>query len=223
MTDLRTADFAAVSNVLGGPTLPRRAEDLGRPLQRALDWLSDGVALVDADRRLLYANEAFVTIVHGGDAIVLREGHVDLADMLLRRRFAAAIARTCATDEIGARADFRVQRRRNAIAYLVSIRPLCERGGIAQASVIFVHDPVASGSCGARLLRDVFAFTDAEASLASALQTGVSPTDYARAHRVSINTVYTHLRHVKEKTGCQRLPELICRLNELRAVPVNGS
>lgn len=222
MTDLRTADVAALSKVLAYAIPAHPADALGHPLQRALDWLSDGVALVNADRRILYANEAFVAIARAGDGIVLRDDHVELADAHLRGRFAAAIARTCAADEIDARADFRVRRRSGAVAYLLSVRPLRSGGGVERAGVIFVHDPAARGSCGARVLRDVFAFTDAEASLASALQAGMSPTGYARAHRVSINTVYTHLRHIREKTGCQRLPELICRLNELRAVPVNG-
>jgi DNA-binding CsgD family transcriptional regulator len=74
-----------------------------------------------------------------------------------------------------------------------------------------------------RLLRNVFAFTDTEASLAPALRAGMSPPDYARACRVSINTVYTHLRHIKEKCRCQKWPALICRLNALRAAQVNVS
>ena len=221
MMDLRTANVAASSKVLGRTTPAHRAGALEHPLQRALDWLSDGVAVVDADRRVLYANEAFVAIARTGDGIVLRDDHVDLADAHLCGRFAAAIARTCAAHEVDARADFRVQRRCDAVAYLVSVRPLRDAVCVERVSAIFVHNPAVRGSCGGRMLREVFAFTDAEASLAGALQAGMSPTDYARAHRVSINTVYTHLRHIKEKTGCQRLSELICRLNELRAVPVN--
>jgi DNA-binding NarL/FixJ family response regulator len=36
-----------------------------------------------------------------------------------------------------------------------------------------------------------------------------------RASKVSVNTVYTHLRRIKEKTGCTRMPELIRKLNDL--------
>jgi DNA-binding CsgD family transcriptional regulator len=31
-----------------------------------------------------------------------------------------------------------------------------------------------------------------------------------------LNTVYTHLRRLREKTGSNHLPELIHKLNELR-------
>jgi DNA-binding CsgD family transcriptional regulator len=65
----------------------------------------------------------------------------------------------------------------------------------------------------------VFGFTDAEANLAEALRTGTSIGDYARERKLSLNTVYWHLRRIKEKTGCSRLPELISKLNGLR-IPV---
>jgi DNA-binding CsgD family transcriptional regulator len=87
-------------------------------------------------------------------------------------------------------------------------------------AVLFVRDLAVRGAGDARMLRDLFGFTTAEANLALALQRGVSPNDYARAHRISINTVYTHLRRIKEKSACQRLPELICRLAELRGLPI---
>jgi DNA-binding CsgD family transcriptional regulator len=60
------------------------------------------------------------------------------------------------------------------------------------------------------------ALTDAEASLAQALQTGVPLGDYAQARAVSLNTVYTHLRGIKEKTGCHSMGELIRKLNDLQ-------
>ena len=68
-----------------------------------------------------------------------------------------------------------------------------------------------------RVLREVYGLTGAEASVAEALQAGTSLGDYARERRVSLNTVYTHLRHIKDKTGCKRLAELIRKLNDLQA------
>ena len=56
--------------------------------------------------------------------------------------------------------------------------------------------------------------TEAEASLAEALCAGVTPGDYALTRSVSLNTVYTHLRRIKDKTRCRRMPELIRKLND---------
>jgi DNA-binding NarL/FixJ family response regulator len=52
--------------------------------------------------------------------------------------------------------------------------------------------------------------------LAQALQEGMAVTDYARARKLSLNTAYTHLRRIKEKTGCKHMAELIRWLNDLR-------
>jgi DNA-binding CsgD family transcriptional regulator len=49
-----------------------------------------------------------------------------------------------------------------------------------------------------------------------ALQQGISVTDYARERALSLNTAYTHLRRIKEKTGCKRMGELIRWLNDRR-------
>jgi DNA-binding CsgD family transcriptional regulator len=56
--------------------------------------------------------------------------------------------------------------------------------------------------------------------MAASLCAGVSPDAHARARKLSRNTIYTHLRRIKEKTGCARLPELIRKLNDVPAVTV---
>ena len=56
--------------------------------------------------------------------------------------------------------------------------------------------------------------TEAEAALARGLFAGLSAAEYARKHVLSRNAVYTHLRRIREKTRCVRLPELIRRLSE---------
>lgn len=128
-------------------------------------------------------------------------------------------------DALAVPIDFQVPRLSGAPAFVVSIRPL--HGASAsrpkrRLAALFVRDLATRGADDAGVLRDLFGFTAAEAGLALALQGGISPNDYARANGVSINTVYTHLRRIKEKTGCQRLPELICRLAELRGLPVDA-
>jgi DNA-binding CsgD family transcriptional regulator len=79
--------------------------------------------------------------------------------------------------------------------------------------MVFVRQLDRSGAAAVDALRQVFGFTEAEASLAQALQAGMSIADYARDRRVGVNTVYTHLRGVKDKTGCNRMGALIRRLS----------
>lgn len=146
---------------------------------------------------------------------------------LPRARLNGAIAAAFAARDPGrsSAADFAVPRPDGALSYLVSVRPLLDHNGNAcsvPCAVMFVRDPLAYRGVDIGTLREVFALTEAEACLAKALQAGQSPADYAREHAVSLNTVYTHLRHLKDKTGCARMTALIRKLNELQ-VPLRLS
>ena len=201
---------------------------LGSLLARALDWCADGVALVEVDCTVSHANRAFASIARARDGIGTRKGVVEIADLQMRARLAAALGAMLREHEPAGGSepiDFQLPRPSGAPAYIISIRPLLgamPHDAKRPVAVLFVRDRDVRGAGDARMLRDLFGLTTAEANLALALQRGVSPNDYARAHRSSINTVYTHLRRIKEKTACQRLPELICRLAELRGLPVTG-
>jgi len=194
-------------------------------LERALDWLADGIALVRADCGVVYANEAFQAIVRRDDGIRIRRGILDIVTVGARARFEEAIAdvsRLQSGDAISpVLADFPIPRAGGAPPYLLSVRPLVktEHARVAKANavaIVFIRDPASRNAAALRMLREVFGLTDAEASVAQALQAGVSLGVYARQHAVSLNTIYTHLRRIKEKTGCHRMAELIHKLNDLQ-------
>jgi DNA-binding CsgD family transcriptional regulator/PAS domain-containing protein len=211
----------------------RRAYDMSRRLRQPaaavrtfehlLDWLTDGVAIVRSDGRIVHANEAFLAIARRSDGVRIRAGSVEFAAGRSSEQFANAVGalmRLRAGDaDADAPADFALPRRDGGLAYLVSVRPLPRGGGgigESAAGIVFIHDPHARGAGMVPLMRDVFGLTEAEANLAEALRAGTSIGDYARKRMLSLNTVYWHLRRIKEKTGCHRLPELISKLNELR-------
>ena len=83
---------------------------------------------------------------------------------------------------------------------------------------VFVRNPLYRNTAATGILCTVLQLTEAEALLAQALLAGVRLQDHARARRISINTIYAHLRSIKQKTGCHRMGELIRRLNDLQAV-----
>jgi DNA-binding CsgD family transcriptional regulator len=188
----------------------RRARAFGE----TLEWLPDGAAVLTADGRVLHANAALSTMAQAGDGIGLARGRVGLPPPA-----AAALARAlaCAArlrlGEIGVPpTDFLVPRPSGAAAYVASLRPLFRQEWTARGeavAVLFLRDPdrAAAGPAWPGL-------TAAEVALAAALLAGVSPVDHARERGVSINTVYTHLRRLKEKTGARRLPDLLRRLQE---------
>ena len=65
------------------------------------------------------------------------------------------------------------------------------------------------------LLRSLFDFTAAEANVARQLANGVSAEKIAENGGVSINTVRTQIRKIIEKSGCNKLPEVISMISNL--------
>jgi DNA-binding CsgD family transcriptional regulator len=188
--------------------------------ERALDWLTDGAALLRKDGRVLYANDVFQVMAGRGDGVRLNRGTVEFAAPQAQARCAAALAaihRVGAGDPAAMHDDFPAPRPAGKPSYIVSLRPLTgarrsqRRDAVA---IMFVRDPL-NRNAASRMLRELFGFTEAEASLAQALQAGVPLDDYARENAVTLNTVYTHLRRIKEKTGCSRIAKLYRKLKEL--------
>jgi len=205
------------------------ASDGRQSLERALDWLADGVVLIRADGAVVYANETFRTMARRGDGIRLHKGAIEFASSETRDRFNAAIAAAVRLRGGDGKAvvsgDFVAARGANGPSYFISVRPVsepvgaaAERGAIA---AVFVRDPLGRNVAPTRTLREIFGLTEAEASLAQALQAGTTLADYARTRSLTLNTVYTHLRRLREKTGCRRMQELIRKLNDLH-VPLRA-
>ena len=199
----------------------RTAKAATDPLERVLDTLREGVALIGKDGGVIHMNDAFASISRRGDGLTVRDRCVVVADAPARALFAGALAAVLRLGNDMASpvtaANLRVPRSSGAPPYVVSVRPLVERERSTEAvALVFVHDISRQDPVGIGTLRDLFGLTEAEAALAQALQSGMIVNDYARKRGLSLNTVYTHLRRLREKTGSNRLPELIHRLNELR-------
>jgi DNA-binding CsgD family transcriptional regulator/PAS domain-containing protein len=203
----------------------RSERSASQSLEHALDWLADGVALIRADGSIAYANVAFQGIARASDGLRITKNTIEFTFAAARGRFDAAIAgvlalRSGVVHATGA--DFVVARPSDAAPYVLSVRPLVtsrhERASRPAVAIVFIRNPPDHGIDDIRLLREVFGFTNAEASVALALRQGVSLGEYARTQGISQNTVYTHARRIKEKTGCHRLPELIGKLNEVKTL-----
>jgi DNA-binding CsgD family transcriptional regulator/PAS domain-containing protein len=203
----------------------RGSAETRQSLEHALDWLADGVALIEADGSMAYANDSFQEMARADDGMRIKKNALEFASAAARDRFDAAIAgvlalRSGVVHATGA--DFVVARPSGAAPYVLSVRPLKaprgERPSRSAVAIVFIRNPPDHGMDDIRLLREVFGFTNAEASVALALRQGISLGEYARTQGVSQNTVYTHARRIKEKTGCHRLPELIGKLNEVKTL-----
>jgi DNA-binding CsgD family transcriptional regulator/PAS domain-containing protein len=201
------------------------ASEASKSFERAFDWIADGVAFVSASGAVVYSNEALQTIVRRNDVIRLRKGAIEFLAVDARARFDKALdaVRRQRTGDppVAALTDFPVRRAADAPPYLVSVRPLARpsregQSGVRAEAIVFIRDPLKRGSAAGQMLREIFGLTEAETSVALALQSGIALEHYARTNNISLNTVYTHLRRVREKTGCHSIADLVRKLDEFR-------
>jgi len=192
--------------------------------ERALDWLADGVLMLAADGAVRYANAAAQEIARAGDGIAIRRGVLEFASGDAAVKFGTAlnfIGRLHDADVTATMStDFTIEKTSGLTPYSVSLRPLLpktEGDGIAIA-LMFIHDPQVRDVKALDMLQQAFGLTPAEAEVALALRSGSSLDEHALRRKISPNTVYTHLRRIKEKTGCSRMAELIRKLNDVHVV-----
>jgi len=199
-------------------TTTRLGEALGAAadMTAALDWLTDGVATIDRDGALLHLNAALAEMIRADDGLRVVRRVLEPADMRARRRLGDAVGHVLRGETGG---SVLVPRPSGARPYLITLRPAPAEGDrtpYRARAFLFVTDTARARATTAEILIDAFGLTDAEVQLALALHEGRSPLEHARARGISDNTVYTHLRRLKQKTGTHRVAELIARIDAVR-------
>lgn len=186
----------------------------------ALELLPTAVWLLDADGRLLFANRAGRELDACHDGIwIERDGRPTASDPGTREALQRCIAATIAAGSgLGLASDsaLRIRRHRQAEPLHVMLYPLGRDALLAgSAAAVFIVDPAQLPVPDADLLRTFYALTPAEARLACALARGVSVEEYGAVHRVTANTVRTHLKRALAKTGTHRQSQLVSLVAKL--------
>ncbi len=190
--------------------------------ESALDLLTDGIAFLRRDGRILYLNEALRTLAGCGPHLRIARDALEFSTPNLRNRFAAALNAVEDTRNASGNSpstDFAVPRENGLPPYTVSVRPLMPRSQTSPpggaVAMLLVHDPLQRSAATTRMLQDLYGLTNAEAHLVQALSTGMTAVAYAQSRGISVTTVYTHLRRTREKTGWKGVAELTRRFHEL--------
>lgn len=190
---------------------------------RAFDWVDDGVAIIDGKGLVIYANPSLHDLVRRADVVRLRKGELEFLTVDARGKFAAALGAVRRLKDGGLvyekPTDFTVARAPDQPRCLVSVRPLSKHEQIESGVgdvLVLIRDPTARSRTPGAILRDTFGLTVAECDLALAVQARQTLNDYARTRGVTMNTVYTQLRRIREKTGSHSIADLIETLEALR-------
>jgi DNA-binding CsgD family transcriptional regulator/PAS domain-containing protein len=197
--------------------LQLRLADLdGQPEGSAeiLNRLLQGVLLVDAKGRVLFANRTAERMLRAGAGLFLgRNGlRAEIPDETLRLR--KTIANCAEPRDVlgGAGGRLRLSRRDRAPLTVLIVPHRSQLAWIDIArprAILFITDPEEAAPIGCRSLCDDFGLTPAEAKLAREILKGDGLRGVSDRLSISLATAHTQLARVFDKTGTRHQAELV--------------
>ncbi|HJU29402.1 MAG TPA: helix-turn-helix transcriptional regulator [Candidatus Binataceae bacterium] len=181
----------------------------------ALERSRTAIMLVASDSAILFANRLAETMLRTGDAIRSIDGRLTTSAPPATARLAmlvsGAVATACGRE--GSAGGTVSIARAEGLPLTVLVAPFRPArdgiGAAAPAAIVLVRDPERPATPGIAALQQLFGLTPAEATVASQLARGRSIGEIAARHRLSLNTVRTHLKNIFAKTGISRQSQLI--------------
>lgn len=203
-----------------------RALQMGLRLERpdtcptsvaAFDALPHAVAVVDAQRRLLYANAAMQRLLRRDGALLVRHGELRTTEPAQQPRFVALVADALAAVQPGrpAAAPLRLQdgeRGHLSLHAMVSAGHL-ERALLGRPTVLLT----ATESLGGRIADRAaigrhYGCTRSESALVQLIAQGHTLRQAAEAMGVTYGTARSYLKLVFDKTGTRTQAQLVARV-----------
>jgi DNA-binding CsgD family transcriptional regulator len=194
-----------------------------RDLVAALDVVSDGIAIVGRDGRVLHLNPPAESIVASRDGLSVVSGllraSVAHADRALERAVHQALAAPRSDAVTGG--CVAVPRPAGQRPYVIRVIPtsVAESNGMASpTALVVIVDPEREPVPDVDALRRLYGLTKTEAEVALRVLDGTGVVPIAEQLSISVSTVRTHLKHVFHKTDTHRQAELVrLLLSELAA------
>lgn len=196
----------------------------GLALCAALDALTDGAAVLDERRSLVFANAALQRMAERADGLSIGAEGVQAPDPALRLALSRAVTAALAAAEgrlglLPSAGTVALPRPSGAAPWLVRAVPVV-RGAVGlpggfRGAMLLVSDGARRTAPSAALLARLYGLTPAEAALAATIAAGGTPADHAKRRKVSVETVRTQLAAIRRKTGCRRMEEVTALLARL--------
>jgi DNA-binding CsgD family transcriptional regulator len=188
--------------------LEARASALAEMTDRALVAL----VLTDAFGRIAEANGVARAILAENDGLILRDGVLRAArgeDCIRLSRLIQEAAGSRIMPMSGVMHVSRPSGRRQLPLAVSPTRNGASALGRSHAVSIAFADPERAPEPCADLIARLYGFTAREAGVAALLLRGLSPSEAAGKLAMTENTVRTHIRHLFDKTGVERLADLV--------------
>ena len=183
----------------------------------ALDSLPQGMAVVDAQCRIQYANPAVTRLLAATGALRTVHGRLQCAQGEVHSRWQQLVADACTTPGRAGALDLAVGPQR----MVVTVLPLKASHTITSfrqvpMALVVLAVPGAVAALDHRLVSDMLGLSPSETRLVLLLAAGKSVKDFAVAEGCSWHTARSHLKNLMRKTGCHRQVELVQLVQALR-------
>lgn len=182
----------------------------------SFDGLAAGFFLVDADGRVVHANDAGFALIAAGDIVHAAGGLLSPRDTELRQTLQDVLAAASHGDSaIGHRAIARMLMGRGGERYAAHILPLSSgvrrRAGASYkaAAAVFIHKAALETRSPAEAIARTWKLTPTELRVLLAIVEVGGVPDVAAALGIAETTVKTHLSHLYAKTGTHRQVDLV--------------
>lgn len=183
----------------------------------ALDTLPRGLAVMDAQCRIHYANPAAERLLSPPSALRLIRGRLQCMQGASQSRLRQLAVGACTRPSRAGALELAGGSQR----LVVTVLPLKAGhmlSAIRQApmALVVLSVPGAIPPLDQRLIRDMLNLSPAEARLLLLLAAGKTVKDFAGLEGCSWHTARTHLKNLMHKTGCHRQAELVQLVQALR-------
>jgi|TARA_R100000501_G_scaffold17919_2_gene35022 DNA-binding CsgD family transcriptional regulator len=175
----------------------------------AIAQMAVGMIILDREGKVIRLNARASTLLSEGDGIHLSGDRVTF-DVSAHARH---LRDTVKAGDLAAPVTIRIERPSGRGDLLLVIgganAPDYVMASGGPAFVLFLNDPVHPPEISADAVRETLGLTQAEAATATAIASGASLANAAKALGVSLNTVRAHLRAIFAKTGVKRQSQLV--------------
>lgn len=181
------------------------------PAFEALNRLHQGILLLDASGRILFANRAAEEILAADAGLRCTNGLLHADSPEDTKRMGVLINGSGNPGRIDSPVCpipfLRTHERLSLVGFLVPLTPCF--GPEGASAILFVTDPEREHWPSSDCLETLFGLTPAEAAVTVAILRGSGLAEAAKRLSISITTARTHLNHVFCKTATRRQAELV--------------
>lgn len=180
------------------------------PYDAAFNALTVAILVLEADRRVVYANRAAASLLQAADGLALVNSRLTVGLGAERDRLHGLFDRALAPGRGCSGGLMLVSRPSGRRPYVLHLSPIHRFGAPLAIAVISDSDTRSAESEG--FLASLYGLTPAQARLARGLLDGETLETLSRRDAVSRNTLRAHLVQLFAKTDTHRQAELVCRL-----------